>query len=199
MAIQNNEGKACDAVVKILEKRTRKVRADVSCPEKTGIGPPVELRLHLGSQNYAVEHTQIEAFADQIHTAEEFGRFISPVTNELSGTLPGPAVYDLCFPIDTRLGVNAHKLDEIRDDFMEWVREQALRLHEKNPDRPTRERNPRGFDEQYRGTPPGFQVRDWAMPRAAAGCNQSRCRSSRPRPALLVRPNAGRFAQTLPG
>ncbi len=92
MAIQNNEGKACDAVVKLLEKRTRKVRADVSCPEKTGIGPPVELRLHLGSQSYAVEHTQIEAFADQIHTAEEFGRFISPVTNELSGTLPGPAV-----------------------------------------------------------------------------------------------------------
>ncbi|MCH9034287.1 MAG: hypothetical protein IID42_07260 [Planctomycetes bacterium] len=156
MAIQNNEGKACDAVVKLLEKRTRKVRAGVSCPEKTGIGPPVDLRLHLGTQSYAVEHTQIEAFAGQIHTAEEFGRFISPVTDELSGTLPGPAVYDLYFPIDARLGVNANKLDEIRGDFKAWVRKQAQRLHEKNPDRPTRERNPRGFDEQYRGTPPGF-------------------------------------------
>ncbi len=156
MAIQNNEGKACDAVVMLLEKQTGKDRADISHPEKNGIGPPVELRLKLGTQSYAIEHTRIEAFAGQIHTAEEFGRFISPVINELSGTLPGPAVYYLYFPIDARLGVNANRLDEIRGDFIEWVREHAQRLHEKNPDRPTRERNPRGFYEQYRGTPPGF-------------------------------------------
>ena len=92
MAIQNNEGKACDAVVKLLEKRTGKNRADVSHPEKIGIGPPVELRLRLGKQSYAIEHTQIEAFEGQIHTAEEFGQFISPVTNELSGRLPRSGV-----------------------------------------------------------------------------------------------------------
>ena len=87
MAIQNNEGKACDAVVKLLEKRTGKDRSDISHPEKNGIGPPVELRLKLGTQSYAIEHTQIEAFAGQIHTAEEFRRFIAPVTNELSGAM----------------------------------------------------------------------------------------------------------------
>ncbi len=156
VAIQDNEGKACDAVVKLLEKRTGKDRADVSHPEKNGIGPPIELRLKLGTQSYAIEHTQIEAFAGQIRTAEEFGRFINPVTNELSGTLPRPGVYYLYFPINARLGVQANQLDKIRSDFIEWVREHAQRLHEKNPVRPTREQNPRGFYEQYRAKPPGF-------------------------------------------
>ena len=156
VAIQDNEGKTCDAVVKLLEKRTGKDRADVSHPEKNGIGPPIELRLKLGTQSYAIEHTQIEAFAGQIRTAEEFGRFINPVTNELSGTLPRPGVYYLYFPINARLGVQANQLDKIRSDFIEWVREHAQRLHEKNPVRPTREQNPRGFYEQYRAKPPGF-------------------------------------------
>jgi hypothetical protein len=156
MAIQNNEGKACDAVVKLLEKRTGQDRADISHPEKNRIGAPVELRLKLGTQSYAIEHTRIEAFANQIHTAEEFGQFIIPVTNELSGTLPGPAVYNLYFPINARLGVEKNQLDKIRSDFIKWVRENAQRLHEKNPERPTRERNPHGFDESYRATPPGF-------------------------------------------
>ncbi len=90
VAIQDNEGKVCDAVVKLLEKRTGKVRADISHPEKNGIGPPVDLRLKLGTQSYAIEHTQIEAFEGQIQTGEEFGQFTNPVLDELSGTLPKP-------------------------------------------------------------------------------------------------------------
>ena len=156
MAIQNNEGKACDAVVKLLEKRTRKDRADIYHPEKNGIGPPVELRLKLGTQSYAIEHTRIEAFEGQIHTSEKLGRFIYPVINELSGTLPGPAVYDLYFPTNAHLGVRANQRDKIRSDFVEWVREHAQCLHEKNPDTPTKEQNPYGFEEQYRAKPHGF-------------------------------------------
>ena len=156
VASSDNEGKACDAVLRLLEERTGKVRADVSHPEKDGIGPPVELRLKLGTQSYAFEHTQIEAFAGQIHTGEEFGQFIRPVIDELSGTLPKPGVYHLYFPNNTRLGVKADQREKIRSDFIEWVREHAKRLHENNPEKPTRGRNPRGFDEEYRAKPPGF-------------------------------------------
>ena len=156
MASPHNEGKACDAVLRLLEARTGSVRADISHPEKDGIDPPVELRLILGTQSYAIEHTQIEAFAGQIHMEREFGQFIGPVIDELSGTLPGPAVYHLYFPAKARLGVRANQLDKIRSDFIEWVREHAQRLHENNPERPTRQRNPHGFDERYRAKPPGF-------------------------------------------
>ena len=156
MAIPNNEGKACDSVIRLLEERTGMDRADISRPEQTGNGPPVELRLNLGTQNYAIEHTQIEAFAGQIRMEEEFARFINPVTDELSEKLPGPAVYYLYFPINARLGVNTRQLDEIRRDFIAWIREHAQHLHEMNPDRPTKEQHPRGYNEQYRARPPGI-------------------------------------------
>lgn len=156
MVMANNEGKACDAVVRLLERRTGETRAGTRRPEIDGVGPRVDLRLKLGTQDYALEHTQIEAFAGQTRTGEEFGQFITPVTEQLSGTLPGPAVYDLYFPIDARLGVKAKELERLRNDFIGWVRAHAQRLHEMNPDTPTREENPRGFNDQYRAIPPGF-------------------------------------------
>lgn len=156
MASTLNEGKACDAVVKLLEKQTGKKRIDISCPEKNGIGPPVDLRLNLGTQDYAIEHTLIEAFAGQVHMGQEFGQFIEPVVDKLSGTLPKPGIYYLYFPTNARLKVKANQLDELRNGFVEWVREQAQQLHDKNPDRPTREWNPRGIEDKCRATPPGF-------------------------------------------
>ncbi len=156
MSIPGNEGRVCDAVVRLLEARTGTFRSEIRHPERDGVGPPVDLRLRLGSQEYAIEHSQIEALPGQIHTAVEFGRFINPVIDELSGLLPGPAVYDLDFPFNARLGVPPAQLEQIRRDFIEWIRVHALELHEKNPERPTREKNPRECNDRYRGTPPGF-------------------------------------------
>lgn len=156
MSIPNNEGKACDAVVRLLETRTGTVRVEVCHPERDGIGPPVDLRLKLGPQDYAIEHSQVEALPGQIHTGAEFAQFIRPVIDELSGMLPGPAVYDLYFPFNARLGVPPAQLERIRRNFIEWIRVHAQELHERNPQRPTKEKNPRGFNDQYRGTPPGM-------------------------------------------
>ena len=121
----NNEGKAYDAVIKLLEQRTGETRANIRRPEIDRDGPPVELRLTLGAQDYAIEHTQIEAFEDQIRMGAVFGQFVRPVTDQLSGTLPGPAVYSLHFPNDTLLKVKANRLAGIRRNFIQWVRENA--------------------------------------------------------------------------
>jgi hypothetical protein len=110
----SNQGKACDAVVRLLEDRTGETRADISHPEKDRTGPPVELRFRLGTQSYAIEHTQIEAFARQIHTGEEFGQLIRPIIDELSGTLPRPGVYHLYFPTNARVGARANELRRIQ-------------------------------------------------------------------------------------
>ena len=40
MHISKKEGKACDAVVRLLEMRTGEARADIRHPERDGIGPP---------------------------------------------------------------------------------------------------------------------------------------------------------------
>lgn len=152
----SNEGRACDAVLRLLEERTGEARADISHPERDHSGPPVDLRVRLGAQSYAIEHTRIEAFYGQIHQEEEFGQLINPVIDELSGTLPGPGKYLLLFPSNTRLKVETGRLEDVRSEFIDWVREHAARLQQQNPDRPTRERNPRGFRDEYRSKPPGF-------------------------------------------
>ena len=151
-----NQGKACDAIVRCLEARTQETRTDISHPEKDGAGAPVELRFRLGMQSYAIEHTQVETFAGQIRRGRELLQLIQPVIEELSGNLPKPGVYYVYFPTDARVGVKVGALEGVRRDLIEWVRKHAQHLHARDPDRPTRERNPHGIDQQYRATPPGF-------------------------------------------
>lgn len=52
MNIPNNEGLACDAVIRHLEKWTGETRDEIRHPEKEGVGPLVELRMQLGDQHY---------------------------------------------------------------------------------------------------------------------------------------------------
>ena len=83
MVVPKNEGRVCDAVVRTLEKWTREPRSDVRHPEKEGGGPPVDLRLKLGSQEYAIEHTRIESVGNQI-TTEFVARRITEYIKKIS-------------------------------------------------------------------------------------------------------------------
>ncbi len=62
----NYEGKACDAVVKAIERRTGLIHTQVRRPEVDRVGPPVDLRFQLDNQEYAMEHTPVEPFEDRI-------------------------------------------------------------------------------------------------------------------------------------
>ena len=44
MNIPNNEGMACDAVIRHLEKWTGETRTEIRHPETDGVGPPVGIR-----------------------------------------------------------------------------------------------------------------------------------------------------------
>ena len=72
MDMVNNEGKACDAIVRVLEQRTGETRAGLRFPETDGVGPPVEIRLTLGAQEYAIEPTLIEPFEKEIESGIHF-------------------------------------------------------------------------------------------------------------------------------
>ena len=128
----SNEGKVCDAVVRVLERRTGETRADIRRPEDDRVGPPVDLHLTLGAQGYAIEHTQIEAFKKQIATGVSLMQFIDPVKKALCGELPGPEIYEMVFPIDPSLDVKATDLEQLQNSLIEWVRENAQLLHEQD-------------------------------------------------------------------
>ena len=158
-----NEGKACDAGVRCIERRTGEPRAAIRRPETDGIGPPVDFRLMLGTREYAIEHTQIEAIPGLIRAGEGYEQLIKPIIEEVSGTLPGPAVYVLHFPIDTHLRVRRAHLDRIRRDLMFWIRAKAHCLYERNRDKLERGyKSPRYLDS-IEAKPPGFPypVRLW--------------------------------------
>ena len=149
--------------MRCIEQRTGETRAAIRRPETDGIGPPVDFRLRLGVREYAIEHTQIEAIPGLIRADERFQQVIEPVIDEVSGTLPGPAVYALHFPIDTHLGVKLADLDRVQRDFIAWIRAEAQCLYERNRDRLDRKHmSPRCLDS-IEAKPPGFpyRVRLW--------------------------------------
>lgn len=150
------EGQSCDAIITLLERRANHDRADVIRPESGDSNPPVELLFTLGDQQYAIEHTLIEAFEGQIAMGEQFGVLIDGVVSELSGTLPKPGIYYLNFPINTRLGIGVAQIAEARRKLVAWILQSARYLYDNHPKRPTRNEKPFGHFERCREVPPGF-------------------------------------------
>jgi len=62
MDIGFNEGKACDGVLRRLEKREGATRANGRWPEREHHAAPVEFVCSIGARTFAVEHTGIEPF-----------------------------------------------------------------------------------------------------------------------------------------
>ena len=103
LLIPNNEGMVCDAIARLLESRTGEQRADVRHPELDGVGPRVDLRLRLGIQEYAIEHTRLESFESQVETGVGFSKISKHIETSLTDKLPGPACYDLDVPVSVSL------------------------------------------------------------------------------------------------
>ena len=130
MYIPDNEGKACDAIVLLLERQTNYTRANVRFPEKDRIGPPVDMRFKLGGQEYAIEHTRIETFKAQIDKGVLFTQISKRIGKAFVGQLPGPANYTLNLPMNPFLDARGKQFDRRIDALIACVREQASILYE---------------------------------------------------------------------
>lgn len=158
-----NEGKACGAVVRLLEERLGESRTDIRRPENDGVGPPVDLRLRLGGQEYALEHTEIEAFPGRIRTDKSFTQLLTPIRKALSGTLPGPAEYVMYVPRDTSLGVRKSALAEAIEDLKRWIRASADTLYQHHTHELPEQRRSGPMLGPIKGAPPSFgkEVQLW--------------------------------------
>ena len=157
MVVPNNEGKACDAVVRLLEKRTGETRTDIRHPEWDGFGPRVDLRLKLGSQEYAIEHTRIESIKNQIATVVVAKRIIGHIKKAIPEPFSSLAYYELQFPIDVSLPKGRVKRsNRALDALVEWVRANEKILRERNSDHNMSVLKPDFSNDRIQGTPPGF-------------------------------------------
>ena len=132
MNVPKNEGKACDAVVKTLERRSRKVRSDIRHPERDREGPPVDLRLKLGEQEYAIEHTIIEPFENNIKAELAVRKIRQYLNNSLVGQLPGPMYYVLHVSKDVYLPKKKVKRVRALRNLAQWIRRSAKVMHQRN-------------------------------------------------------------------
>ena len=134
MNIPNNEGMACDAVIRHLEKWTGKTRTEIRHPETDGVGPPVELCLQLGNQNYAIEHTRVESFDNQIKAGISIREIKNYITEAFTDPLPGPVYYELRVPMDVCLPDKKKDRERMLSTLDKWIRESVECMHERNTD-----------------------------------------------------------------
>ena len=173
MVVPNNEGKVCDAVVRALEKTSRETRADVRYPEKDGVGPPVDLRLKPGDQDYAIEHTRIESFENQIGTVVVANRMLRHIKKNIPNPFPSPAYYELQFPINVALSKGKARSERALNALVEWVRAKEQILRKRNSTRFPPVHTPHMANDAIRGAPPEFECEFELAAlagRAAHGC-----------------------------
>ena len=156
MVVPNNEGKVCDAVVRVLEKWTNERHADIRHPDMDGGGPPVDLRLKLGAQEYAIEHTRIESHENQIGAVAVVKRIICHIKKNIPDPFPSLAYYELQFPIDVSLPKGKAKRDRALNNLVEWIRANEQILRDRNAGRFLPVGNPYMANDYIRGTPAGF-------------------------------------------
>ncbi|WP_157801172.1 hypothetical protein [Sphingobium sp. LB126] len=146
MAVRKNEAGICEAVIRLLEEDTGGIRDDVRFPEVDGIGPPVECRFGLDGRRFAMEHTLVEPFTDQIRTGSEFHAFAAPIEAALNGSMPSPGTYTLQFPVHPTAGRHRRTHAALRERIIAWAREMGTELHGAAPHREDRTRHPHGYE-----------------------------------------------------
>jgi hypothetical protein len=116
-----NEGKACDAVLRHLEKREAAARTHLRFPDREGHSAPVELVCKLGSQLYALEHTGVEPFEGHMRGNAENERLWLPVVSGVAGRIPRNDDFALHVPVRAMEDQRARDIPAIQGRLIEWV------------------------------------------------------------------------------
>ena len=147
MVIPNREGKCCDAVVKQLERAAGAELTSVSDPESTGEGVPVDLRVALGSEEYALEHTRILPFDDRIEASKPHQDISARLAEWFPGPLPGDAFYQLHLPLGVPRPGRAGKGESRMRGLRDWIGLAVDRLQARAPGR--RRWSPHWYEFDY--------------------------------------------------
>ncbi len=175
MVIPNREGKCCDAAIQQLERAAETERTHVCDPEVTGVGPPVDLRVVLDNEEYALEHTRILPFDDRIEAAKPHQDIGACLREWFPEPLPGDAFYELCLPLGVpRPGRGRRGARRVRG-LRDWIGSAVDVLQARAPAR--RRWSPHVYELDYEsGRPAGWDCEftlarssDGVLPPRAAG------------------------------
>jgi hypothetical protein len=118
----DNQGKCCDAVLRILEDREGNARTlPLDFPEKVQHKAPVELTCKIGYTLYALEHTKVEAYPDQMQDGSNFSDALEHLEKSLAEVLPEHALFMLVVPANSFNGLKAKVVKDISVRIEKWV------------------------------------------------------------------------------
>jgi hypothetical protein len=117
-----NEGKACDAIIRLIEARADAQRSNLHLhdahpdPDRR-----VELTFELGAALYAMEHTSIEPFADFMQMNGASSRLFEPIRRRVSPVVPSGEVWEMHIPLGALTGRDNKDLRRIQDALAHHV------------------------------------------------------------------------------
>src|SRR5205807_6641842 len=121
-------GKACDAVIRLIEAREGSSRRDLSFPEKENHAAPVEFTCLIGDRRFAFEHTGIEPFEGLTELEAKEQVHFKPIRDRLVGRLPPTEHFVLHVPVKATLGSKRRELQREQDAIVAWVESVAPTL-----------------------------------------------------------------------
>ncbi len=121
-----NERVVCDAIAKFLAERQGDRIVSVDAVDAVVRDrPAVEYIYHTTQTKFAVEHTRIESFPNQIGKGKRFAHLLEPLENELRGRLPG--VFFLTVAVGAANSPTAQQ-EPVRAALAAWILEKAASL-----------------------------------------------------------------------
>lgn len=146
-----NEQRLCEAVMRVVAERAGELIINaIPVDSVVRDRPAVEWIYETPSARFAVEHTRIESFTNQIADGKMFAQLLKPLEAELAGRLPG--VFFLTVDVGMAR-VPAAEHANVRQALAEWILANGAAL---NPEETT---GPHGRCD-ITATPPGvpFEV-----------------------------------------
>ena len=129
-----NEGRACDAILRTIEKRANAQRSNIAFHDEH-LDPDrrVELTCNIGSELHAVEHTGIEPFPDFLRMNRESERLFDPIAASASHVIPTDEYVDLHIPVGSLTNHRKKDLKKIQDSLVAFIVETAPTIPSRLP------------------------------------------------------------------
>ncbi|WP_308753300.1 hypothetical protein [Candidatus Oleimmundimicrobium sp.] len=114
-----NEQILCEAVVGLIGGwRGESIKKVKLVDTVVRMRPAVELHFETPTARFALEHTRIESFANQIFHGKQFAWLLEPLETDLAGRLPG--VFFLIVDVGAATAPVARHV-EIRNALSTWI------------------------------------------------------------------------------
>lgn len=122
-----NEGRCCDAVLRILEVRHGANRHILSIDSYRT--PGIEVRCTIGGLQYALEHTTIDPYPDRRLDDQQFLQALSPLETLIgSSELPPARHYHLLVDVLAFRRLSQKQRLAVSDALAQWIKASASKL-----------------------------------------------------------------------